>query len=56
MGFENDKIARREMLCYLKLHRLHSTNIVCRANFFFFFMYLKIFLFYYLGKNVKILA
>jgi len=29
MGFDNDKKAQKEMLSYLKLHRLHSTNIVC---------------------------
>lgn len=28
MGFDNDKRARSEMLSYLKLHRLHSSNIV----------------------------
>lgn len=28
MGFDNDKRAQKEMLSYLKLHRLHSTNIV----------------------------
>ena len=28
MGFDNDKRARKEMISYLKLHRLHSNNIV----------------------------
>ncbi|XP_050440480.1 uncharacterized protein LOC126845696 [Adelges cooleyi] len=33
MGFDNDKRARHEMLSYLKLHRLHSTNIVKMLKF-----------------------
>lgn len=37
MGFDNDKRARKEMLSYLKIHRLHSTNIVCIENI----MYIK---------------
>lgn len=33
MGFDNDKIARKEMVSYLKLHRLHSNNIVKMLKF-----------------------
>ncbi|XP_050524692.1 nucleoporin Nup188 [Daktulosphaira vitifoliae] len=33
MGFDNDKRARKEMLSYLKLHRLHSVNIVKMLRF-----------------------
>jgi len=52
MGFDNDKKAQTEMLSYLKLHRLHSTNIVCINEIIFHLNYF--FNFYYLGKNVKI--
>ncbi|VVC32778.1 Hypothetical protein CINCED_3A020988 [Cinara cedri] len=33
MGFNNEERARTEMLSYLKLHRLHSTNIVKMLKF-----------------------
>lgn len=35
MGFDNDKRARKEMLSYLKIHRLHSTNVVCIQKYVF---------------------
>lgn len=48
MGFNNDKRARKEMLSYLKLHRLHSTNIVSDIGIFIFVIlfYLKINIFF----------
>jgi len=48
MGFDNDKIARKEMVSYLKLHRLHSNNIVrIYKNYVLVHLYFKnIFLIY----------
>jgi len=45
MGFDNDKKAQKEMLSYLKLHRLHSTNIVCINKIIFHLNYFLILIF-----------